>query len=44
MIMGGLPFGGVKESGFGDGNIEEYTQTRSIDVRIGEGKVNRMFI
>jgi len=44
MIMGGLPFGGVKESGFGDGNIEEYTQTRSIYVRIGEGKVNRMLI
>jgi acyl-CoA reductase-like NAD-dependent aldehyde dehydrogenase len=44
MIMGGLPFAGVKESGLGAGGIEEYIEVRSMYVYIGEGKINRMLI
>jgi aldehyde dehydrogenase (NAD+) len=42
MVMGGLPFGGVKESGLGKDSIEEYCDVKSIYMNIaGPGKAGR---
>ena len=34
MVIAGLPFGGVKESGLGKDSIEEYCDNRSIYMNI----------
>jgi acyl-CoA reductase-like NAD-dependent aldehyde dehydrogenase len=45
MIMAGLPFGGVKESGIGKDSLEDYTEIKSIYANITEGgKIDRMLI
>jgi acyl-CoA reductase-like NAD-dependent aldehyde dehydrogenase len=36
MVMAGLPFGGIKESGLGKDSIEEYCDTKSIYMNIAD--------